>query len=235
MSENVKFLSALFENHGLPCGIENDWVIPNSQLPALRARWFPPEPGKLFGVLSVEALLDGGILIEECFGGFDENDGLANFTRNSFHVLLAALWGKNDPEQVRTEQWLVNKKNYTAYIGNFGTRAFKGSVVNIPDDLFSSIEKAIRLEPLSKNIHWFRLYCNISSKNDFIFEALKDNKPWENGMNCLKNISWKVNDRFYSIRLFILLQIAPQPALNGLAQAEVAKRHGEIPKPVQDE
>jgi hypothetical protein len=39
----AKYLSELFENHGVPCMVDQDWVFPNSQLPAIRAVWYPGE------------------------------------------------------------------------------------------------------------------------------------------------------------------------------------------------
>jgi len=94
------YLSKLFQDHGVACAVEKDWVVPNSELPALRALWYP---GQSNGLLAVQALVRDKLVIEECFAGLGQGDtglrdALVNFTINSFHVLLAALWGKNDPK-----------------------------------------------------------------------------------------------------------------------------------------
>lgn len=128
MSETVQYLAKLFAQHGVSCIVENEWVLPNAELPALRALWYPEQSS---GRLDVHALLREDVVIEECFAGIGEGedairDALENFRVNSFHVLLATVWGKNDPEQLRTELWEINGKQYTAYIGNFGTRCSAG-------------------------------------------------------------------------------------------------------------
>lgn len=119
------FLSKLFEAHGIPSVIENDWIAPNHQLPAMRALWHPQESK---GQLDIQTLVGDQRCIEECFVGMGQGqaalkDAMLNFTINSFHVLLASLWNHNDPEQVMTEPWLAGGKRYTAFIGNFGRRS----------------------------------------------------------------------------------------------------------------
>ena len=204
--KTTNFIAELFDQHGLECVIDNDWVFPNGDLPAVRATWFP---GELSGLLSVETFVREGVLIEECFAGMGQGgegikDGLMNFIRNSFHVLLAALFGKNDHDQVSTENWNIGDKKYTAYIGNFGTRASEGVAPHIPEGLFDSIEATIKRESLTNDIHWFRLFfCNLA--NEFTFEALKDNEIWEAGTRCLEATDWRRDDGYYSVRLFLVL------------------------------
>jgi Family of unknown function (DUF6348) len=207
--QTTGYLTKLFEEHGVPCVVENDWVVPNSELPALRALWHPASSN---GRLDVQALISNGVLIEECFGGVGDgqsgaDDALANFTINSFHVLLAALWGKNDPSQVTTEAWEVHGKRYTAYVGNFGTRSSKGVTPKVPHELFAGIEGAIKLESLAADIHWFRVFfCNVAGS--FTFEALKDNDAWAAGMRHLESVTWEKSDGYYSVRLFAILRAA---------------------------
>ena len=209
MSEIVDYLSKLFEDHGFTCVAHNDWVVPNAELPALRALWYPDQSS---GRLDVHALVRDGVVIEECYAGLGQGeraigDALINFTVNSFHVLLAALWGKNDPEQVTTELWVIDGKRYTAYIGDFGTRCSDGVVADIPNNLFSSITETIKAEKLTEDIHWFRLFfCNVA--NEFTFEALKDNEPWDKGVSCLERVAWRLDDGYYSVRLFVVLRSA---------------------------
>lgn len=144
--QTTGYLHKLFQDHGVPSVIENDWVVPNSELPALRALSYPGESN---GRLDVQALVRDKVVIEECFAGVGQgvsgmHNALANFTLNSFHVLLAALWGKNDPEQVTTENWVVGGRRYIAYIGNFGTRSSEGVTAHIPHGLFAEVEAAIK-------------------------------------------------------------------------------------------
>jgi hypothetical protein len=100
--EPVKKLKRLFEAHDISCTVEDQWVVPNNALPAIRALWYPQETN---GRLDIQVLLKGGVFIEECFAGVGDNnkafsDAFQNFMINSFHVLLAALWDKNDPERI---------------------------------------------------------------------------------------------------------------------------------------
>jgi hypothetical protein len=63
------YLCKLFQEHGLQSVVEKDWVVPNSELPALRALWYP---GQSSGRLDVQALVRDGVVIEECFAGIGE-------------------------------------------------------------------------------------------------------------------------------------------------------------------
>nr|WP_296001823.1 DUF6348 family protein [Rugamonas sp.] len=126
--------------------------------------WFP---GSSNGRLDVQAFVRDGVTIEECFAGIGEdevglNDALTNFTVNSFHVLLAALWNQNDKTQVTTEDWSIGGRRYTAFIGNFGTRGSEGVTADIPADLFAQVGNVIKLDSLMGDLHWFRFFfCNV--------------------------------------------------------------------------
>jgi hypothetical protein len=199
----------LFQDHGIACVINNDWVVPNAELPALRALW---HPGDASGRLDVQVLVRDQVVIEECFAGVGEGergmyDALASFMVNSFHVLLAAFWGRNDPEQVTTERWTVAGKPYVAYIGNFATRSSEDVTPHVPSSLFADIESAIKSEALTSEIHWYRLFF-ANFANAFHFEALKDNESWEAGIRWLKAVQWEQRSGYYSVRLFALLRAA---------------------------
>jgi len=95
-AQSTNYLSKLFEAHGVACVVHNDWVAPNLELPALRGLWYP---GQSSGQLTVQVLVRDKLSILECFAGFGQgdaglHDALHNFAFNSFHVLLAAFWGK---------------------------------------------------------------------------------------------------------------------------------------------
>lgn len=214
MAENptTDYLVELFEGHGVECAVENGWVVPNWEFPALRALWAPPPERRL----DVQVLVRDELMIEECFAGVGEgeaarHDALASFTLNSFHVLLAALWGKNDPDQVTTEAWEIGGRRYTAYLGNFGTRGSAGVTACIPEDLFAALEAAIRREPLSGDIHWFRFFVG-NVTHALTFEALRDNETWEEGRRCLEGRTWETSPGYYSVRLFAVLRAADEAA-----------------------
>lgn len=207
-AEITKALQVLIEAHGLPCNIHNEWVLPNGTLPAVRGTWFPNIHN---GRLDIDVLLEENVMIEECFAGVGSgeagfNDALQNFSVNSLHVLLAALWDINDPEQVTTEKWLINGKHYSAFVGNFGNRISAGVSFNVPSELFPAIESAIKAEPLTAKLHWVRsFFCNVSG--DKTHESLLDNQPWQAGHDALVKVPWEYHERYYSVRNFIVLRV----------------------------
>ena len=187
--------------------VENEWVVPLGKLPAIRATWYPREDS---GRLEIDVLLEDERLINECFAGIGSgregiSDALQNFCVNSFHVLLAAFWGVNDPDQVMTEKWSIHGKEYTAYIGNFGTRGSADVEPIIPDGLFESVENAIKKEPLQEKLSWFRcFFCDVSGAHTF--EALRDNEVWESGLSALKSLPWAKTDGYFSVRNFLIIK-----------------------------
>jgi hypothetical protein len=205
--EMTKKLETIFLAHGISCGTEKEWVLPNRNLPAIRAVW---HPGEESGRLDVHVLVEKGILIEECFAGVGNgqkafNDAIQNFMVNSLHVLLAAFWGMNDPDQVVTERWYVGKKHFTAYIGNIGTRASAGVSPFIPSELVSVIQSAAENELLPDGVHWVRVFfCNVAGQQTY--EVLLDNEPWLPGLSAVKAIQWQHSNGYYSGRNFIVLR-----------------------------
>lgn len=203
----AEFLLNLFAGHDIECTTYDGWVVPDGEFPAIQAKWFPRESS---GVLEIRIFVREDVIIEECFAGIGSGDvglqdGLKNFTINSFHVLLAALWKQTDATQVSTEEWNIGEKRYTAYIGNFGTRGSEGVTLEIPSDLFAKIEKLIKGAPLSEDIHWFRFFfCNVAEEHTI--EALKDNEIWDTGLRCLDDVQWAKSSGYYSVRLFIILR-----------------------------
>ena len=202
-------LRPLLEAHGLNCAEEKDWVIPNGRFPLICMTWYP-KPEQKSGVLQIDVQLDENTCMQECFGGFGEgeeglNDGIHNFCVNSLHVMLAALWEVNDPEQVETEEWIIGSETYSAYIGPYGSRGYKGVHPGIPDNAFKVIESTIKKTNLSGKFNWFRNYfCNVN-RDSKVYESLFNNDEWPLGIKALKNIDWAESDNFYSVRNFIIL------------------------------
>lgn len=203
----AKELSGLFSAHEVPFHVQQGWIVPHGQLPAIRAIWFPREDS---GVLEVETLLNDQRIINECFAGIGEGrngvlDALQNFCVNTFHVLLAAFWDVNDPDQVTVENWNIKGEWYTAYVGNLGTRGSDGVEPHIPDGLLDSVEKIILDTYQDGGTSWYRVFfCNVSG--DQTFEALKDNDVWEAGLSSLKALPWVKVDGYYSVRNFLIVR-----------------------------
>ena len=184
------------------------WIVPQEY--RQRRPELPREPGETHGRLDMQVLVRDGVLIEECFGGIGVGDigladGLQNFTINSFHVLMSALWARHDPEQVETEAWNVAGRRFNVFIGNVGTRSSTGVTPSILAGMMTTLEDAIRSESLEHDLHWFRFYVGYL-KGEFTFEALKDNEPWAAGASALASCGWTPTDKFYSARLFMVLR-----------------------------
>jgi hypothetical protein len=202
-------LKQFFEAHQLDVSEEKGWIIPNSNLPAIRSSWYPNED-HLSGLLQIEVFLGKGIIIEECFAGLPNengklNDAFENFSRNSLHVLLSAFWEKLDPDQVDVEEWKIGSNTYSAYIGPFGNRGGTDEGITIPEGAFEKIEKAIKLSNLTGKHHWFRTYYCNSGNGDNVYEALQDNQIWEEGLSAIKSVNWEASAEFYSTRNFLVL------------------------------
>jgi hypothetical protein len=203
----LNFLVELFRSHGIQSSIDEDWVLPESSPHAIRAHW---HPGDTTGRLDVHVLVGDELVIEECFAGIGAgalglNDALANFTINSFHVLLATFWNLNDASQVTTESWSISGVSYTAHIGNCGTRASEGVEPFIPQSLFPAIAQAIQAENLHGELHWFRFFfCNVAG--EYTVESLRDNEEWNRGKELLHEIPWEPSPGYYSVRLFLALR-----------------------------
>ena len=208
MATLADVLIRLFKAHDIPCTVEDSWVFPYSQLPAIRCIWHPPQQAGA-GRLDVEVLLADGRTLIEHFAGVGEGnlaimDGVQNFVLGSFPVLLASLYGKTDPERVVTERWFLGGTDWTVYVGNFARRASNGMDIPVPKPAFASIQSAVESTPLASDLHWFRtFYCQIGSQQ--IFEALMDNEPWQQGEAALKSIPWEKCEGYYSARNFLVL------------------------------
>lgn len=200
-------LISLFEAHEIPFDTDEEWLLPNGHLPAVRASWYQKQNN---GVFEVELLLEDGRIINECLAGEGIGEagilsGLENFCVNSFHVLASAFWHKHYPDQVTLESWTINNVKYNAYISNFGTRASDGEKPHIPKGLFDSIKNVIKENGFESDISWFRFFfANVYG--EFVYESLKENEIWDSGMAMLKSQPWSNLDAYYSIRNFIVLK-----------------------------
>ena len=203
-------LTELFKGHGIDCGRHGEWVTPNGKLPALRGSWTLHEHS---GRLDIEVLVEPELTICESFAGVATkapqtylDDALHNFIVSSFHVLLSALWHHDDPEQVTTETWQIGDQSFTAVIGDVVTRGTSDQPAPPPPhELLPALKRAIRSEPLSANLHWFRFYFG-NVKGQHTLEALRDNEPWEAGVEALNSIAWEPTQAFYGARMFLLLR-----------------------------
>ena len=208
MREETKILKALLESHALKdIKVQEDWLLPNGRLPALRAYW-NPKASENVGQLNIEILYDlNRPTIIEQFGGYgDESEQLYkafdNFTLNSFHELLAFFWGIGR-ENITIKNWQIGDEEYEVYIGKHVTTSFGGKEVKSPQNYDLVIKNLITQEPLHNKIHWFGFYY--SNPYGYISSS-KDNQAWQKGVEMLKSLDWEKRDDFYALRQFFILR-----------------------------
>jgi hypothetical protein len=201
-------LAEIFRGHGIECSrVQDAWLAPNDELPAIRALWLP---GDQVGHLDVQVLLPDGSIIDEAFAGLGDGeqglaDALQNFVSSSLHVLLAGLWGIIEEGQLDIEEWQIGDRSYSLYLGNYAIRSFQTQEIDPPDQLFQIAEQMIRSEQPPSEISWYRFYmANLRSGHSY--EVLRNNEAWH-AMNAqMPNVDWPERDHFYSFRLFMLLR-----------------------------
>ena len=104
-----------------------------------------------------------------------------------------------------TQEWIIGGKPYIAYVGNFGTRGSVEASVSIPEGLLDAIRNAVLNDNSAAGTQWYRsFFCNIAE--EFSFEALASNEPWESGVSALKNLAWEKSAGYYSVRNFLVLR-----------------------------
>ncbi len=200
-------LAALFESHRIECVVHGEWVAPAGRLPAIRATWYAGK--RPDGWTSMCCWRTSASCRKPSPASAAARDGLQdalrNFASNSFHVLLSALWGQAEEDQVMVETWEIGERRFEVHIGNLGLRGAEGKAPPLPAGLFPSIERAIRTEPLDARLHWFRhFFCAFG--NQRTVEALFDNQPWEAGMQNLAALDWQDSQGYYSVRNFLMLK-----------------------------
>ncbi|WP_223148929.1 DUF6348 family protein [Aquimarina sp. RZ0] len=46
-------------------------------------------------------------------------------------------------------------------------------------------------------------YSNVGN-SETVYEALKNNRTWSEGLDALKSVNWEMSDEYYSTRNFII-------------------------------
>ncbi|MCE9562780.1 MAG: DUF6348 family protein [Planctomycetes bacterium] len=129
---------------------EGEWLTTNGGYPACCGTVTDPIEGNS-GCrvrLDIELALDEHQTIVESFGDVGETpeeavrNSLFNFCQSSLHVVLSDCWQVHDEEQVLREVWTINNRSWQMTIGNFIRKAEHGADIPIPNEIFTTIEKA---------------------------------------------------------------------------------------------
>lgn len=208
--EIADFLQELLRAHGVAASRHKEWSLPEGRRPAMRGIWHSGDGPRTAGRLDIQVALEDGRVIVEGFAGVGEGiegarDGLKNFTTNSFHVLLAALWDRVDEERVTVETWRLSSGNATAYIGPFGTRGSPEPVRDLLPEAFGAIEAALKGAQLGPEMHWARsFYCHLRTGETTV-EAMLDNRDWPAGREAFAAVAWPGSEDWYMVRNFLVL------------------------------
>jgi hypothetical protein len=208
-------LAGVLKNHGVHVDVDNEFV--NTNLDdglKFKTRIFYHEiNGSISSRLDVMAVTNSGERIIENFGDFgltvDEaiNKNFQNFSLSSLHPILAAF-GCHEQEtirQIEIEEWVVNERTWSAYIGNLIPKSV-GPIETVipPAEFFQSIERGICSHVLEKQVNWFRsYYCQLDGEITER-EFLMNNEP-KDGEMIFSTLPTIPKVKFYSCRNFILL------------------------------
>jgi len=193
LNSNAKLLEYLVA-HKVNAVEDDGWLFPNGKFPATRATWELSDSANS-GQLNIDVLFPDGRVLHEAFVGITtdipaEDDGFKNFATSSLHVFLAAFWAIVDDDQVTLESWTIGNSNYDIFIGNYVIRSWQERACPLPQGAFSEVQETLTKEHLNLDLHWVRTYYCKIDEAEHVYEALLDNKPWDNGVEALKRIPW---------------------------------------------
>jgi len=201
----MNVLCGLLEKYSLSYSIQDDWLLPNGEFPAIRAEW---HPGSQSGIIFV--MVNENTFVEQSFAGvgtdFDSlTQAFYEFVIGSFHVFLAAFWTNVILDRVQVERWVIGKQIFQIYAGVFFKQSSDEFSVIVPDGLIASIEMALKNESLNGDFHCIQTFvCNMGKHQ--VFEAKLDSKVWEAGTKCLSGYNWEETKSFYIVKNLIILR-----------------------------
>lgn len=207
-------IERFFAAHGLKPSRRDEWVVTGGDFPAMRGEIHNHREA-VNGhsvMLQIDVALGGDQVIQECFAGIGASkrdaikNALENFSQNSLHVFLAALWDCAEPSQVSIEDWGIGDQSWKVAIGNFGIRSFHKRPVEIADGAFALIERLVRALDLNGEIFWVRtFFCNLNA-TDRVSEALLNNDMWKEAQDAIMSLPWAPSEDYYSVRNFMILR-----------------------------
>lgn len=161
-------LSHLLANHGLSVMLKDEFIEVQQPFKAKFKATAHHTPIKniISSRLDITVVTEDSETIIECFGDFGAdvetavNNNFRNFSSGSLHPLLAALGSRDEQtlHQVTEEEWKINGKRWTAYIGNISVKTNDENLTrtNSTDHFFEAIETGIKLQTLNNGLCWFR-------------------------------------------------------------------------------
>jgi hypothetical protein len=203
-------IKELFQTKGFNSEEYDGWIIPEGSDYAMRGYWYP-KATESTGQLTIEVFINSEIIMVESFAGMGESgierlkDAFASFVHHSFPTFLSAVWGVSS-EEVTEESWVVEGKQYKAYIGTQGILTYDQKALRVPSSYKEKIKELLLLEPLDTEYSWFNIfYANLNGLDSYA-EVSRNNIKWTKGESVLKSMSWIRSNNYYAVRQFIILK-----------------------------
>lgn len=152
----------------------------------------------------IESFVGQAQTIEEALA-----EAFTQFEINILHTLIMSFWdnAKKVENGVGTDIWEINGYRWQAVISNYsytGTESFD-NIIEDSDMLYDEVEKAIKAQPLDKDIYAIRtVYTNIGD-GESLTEALINNEEFLELETAVSNLPWKNLDSYYSVRNFVIV------------------------------
>jgi hypothetical protein len=204
----------LFRAHGVDAALQDDWVaFPNRELRASAS--IVSERNQQAGMsvqLDVRLEITPGRTIIESFAGVGKTrekavaDASANFTANSFHVLLAEFFQPDD-QQVTQEEWIIGGRKSRVTVGNVGVRGKLPLEGEPMFAWFKLFRETIKRQQLRPGIHWARFYYAQAQRRMMACEVLVDNLVGKSAASEMTAFEWPCADDFYSVRVFLVMDV----------------------------
>jgi hypothetical protein len=213
MSQINALMLQMFQAHGIDAAPQGEWVVfPNRNLRAngsIVKEWTEQTPMSI--QLDVRIAIEPWRTIIESFAGVGETkeqtlrDALQNFAVSSFHVILAAFFQSND-DQTAQEEWTIGGTKRLVTLGNIGIRGAFPVQGDQAVAWFRRFEEKLHSSQVGQGTHWVRLYYGQANGKAIACEVLLDNQVWEAMQSEMAAISWPGGERFYSVRIFLVIQ-----------------------------
>lgn len=208
-------LEALYRAHGIDVVREAD-IVRFPARPEMCTNGEAFDMGTVAGQIDVRLEIAAGRVLCESFTGIGDthdertNDGLLSFTRCSFHVLLAAFFDLPANDHVEREEWVIDGRRRTVYLGNIATRfGYTQGDDQQPDiRFFQHFQRQLEAQPLSPGTHWVRLYHMHHRGENLSNEVLIDNNQWDALQHAMAAYPWPASEQTYDVRLFLVIRDA---------------------------
>lgn len=217
-------LDSFLRAHDLAAQRSGDWILTQTATgtpgPPIRARVVKERQveGRTLLQVDIDVAVGPDTLLTESFAGAgpspDEalKDAFRTFAAGTLHVLLVALWDREDHCHVAVEEWGIGGETWRAVIGPLCTRSASQHQPDVPEGFEPTIEAAIRAARLPGDLCWVRAYVGQTGRDHQpVCEVLLNNEPWSNAESAVRGLPWPQTDDFQSSRIFLVLRRLTAP------------------------